>query len=196
MIKNINNNKTFFIIPLLILIFFGTRISTIKRQIPPIIGKIPDFNMLSHLGELITSDNFNDKYTIIDFMYTECTEICPRMTSHTKFLYDKYENFHNVQFLSISVDPQNDTPEVLNEYANLNKVKDDRWKFIYGNINDVKTFARRAFSILSDDFPASHSRRMFLIDKDGFYRQSYNGTTKKDIGLLTSHLERLLNNNL
>ena len=62
MIKNINNNKTFFIIPLLILIFFGTRISTIKRQIPPIIGKMPDFNMLSHSGELITSDNFNDKY--------------------------------------------------------------------------------------------------------------------------------------
>lgn len=195
MITNIYNNKTFIIIALLIMIFFGTRISAIKRQIPPCIRKIPEFNMISHSGEIITSNNFNSKFTIIDFMYTECTEICPKMNSHTKLLYDKYESFQNVQFFSISVDPQNDTPDVLNEYANLNQVNDGRWKFIYGNIKDVETFARRAFSILSDDFPASHSRRMFLVDKNGFYRQSYNGTTKKDIGLLNSHLKQLLNNN-
>jgi protein SCO1 len=177
---------------MLFIVLILLRFNLETEQLPGIINEVDDFILTSQNGETISKLNLFDKYTIIDFIFTECVGTCPLMTGHMKELYDFYEDSPDVQFFSISVDPESDTKSVLSMYARNNGVYDKRWMFLFGDLDFIKRFSSNSFNLISDYFPAGHSKKFFLIDKNGNVRQFYNGTNKKDIDLIKNHLNQFL----
>ena len=103
-------------------------------------------------------------------------------------LYNQYKLHSDLQFLSITVDPDYDTQEVLKLYADANGVYDMRWKFLRSNMEKIKTLSSDGFLFMADNLPAGHSVKFVLIDENGNIRQYYNGTDDASISILRKHI--------
>jgi protein SCO1/2 len=164
------------------------------QELPPIIKKVPSFNMTSHIGKPFNQDSLKNKISIIDFIFTSCPGPCPIMSNNMRTLYKQYKLHPNLQFISISVDPEYDTQEVLKLYADANGVNDARWKFLRTDMESVKKLNREGFMFMSESLPAGHSVKFVLIDKNGNIRQYYNGTDDGSISILRNHINSFLKN--
>lgn len=162
------------------------------QALPPVIKKVPDFQMISHLGNPFNQENLKNKITILDFIFTSCPGPCPIMSTNMRTLYKQYKLHPALQFISISVDPEYDTQEVLKLYADANGVNDARWKFLRANMKNIKNLSTEGFMFMSDNLPAGHSVKFVLIDEDGNIRQYYNGTDDGSISILRTHINSFL----
>ena len=162
------------------------------KELPAIIKKVPNFSMTSHTGTPFNQDSLKNKISILDFIFTSCPGPCPIMSSNMRTLYKQYKLHPNLQFISISVDPEYDTQDVLKLYADANGVNDDRWKFLRTDMESVKKLNRDGFMFMSESLPAGHSVKFVLIDEEGNIRQYYNGTDKGSISILRNHINSFL----
>lgn len=89
---------------------------------------IPDFKLEDRNGVEFDETFLDGKYTVVDFFYTSCPLICPGMSAVMRDIQFATEDT-DIQLLSISIDPEVDTPEVLKNYANGFKADPSRWKF-------------------------------------------------------------------
>lgn len=89
---------------------------------------IPSFTLTDREGDEFDQSYLDGKYTVIDFFYTSCPLICPGMSAAMRDIQDTTQGT-NVQLLSISIDPEIDTPEVMKTYANGFRADPERWKF-------------------------------------------------------------------
>lgn len=94
---------------------------------------IPPFELRNQDEKVVTNAAFQGKVTVIDFFFTHCPFICPAMTGRFGKLAADFKDHPKVQFLSFSVDPVNDTPERLREYAAQNSADTSRWQFLTGS---------------------------------------------------------------
>ena len=85
----------------------------------PHLKSVPDFSMINQEGESFSQDNLQGKITILDFMFTSCMGPCPLMTTNMSKLHKVFSNEPEVQFVSITVDPEVDNQKKLKEYSNL-----------------------------------------------------------------------------
>jgi cytochrome oxidase Cu insertion factor (SCO1/SenC/PrrC family) len=92
---------------------------------------VPEFRLLNQDGEPVDQSVFEGKITILSFNFTNCVTACPPMTANMLQVYGELEGTP-VQFCSISVDPEHDTPERLTEYAAKFGIDTDRWMFLTG----------------------------------------------------------------
>ena len=85
----------------------------------PTIGQAPDFTLTSQDGATVSLHDFRGKVVAIAFIYTYCTDVCPMLTAHMASVQEKLGSAFGpkIAFVSITVDPERDTPEVLKEYA-------------------------------------------------------------------------------
>ena len=155
---------------------------------PPVIRKIPDFNLTNYDGKSFGRDSLVNKISVIDFIFTSCPGPCPIMSKNMKELYKQYELHSDLQFISISVDPDYDNLEVLNAYAYANGVTDKRWKFLRGEMEEIKNISTNGFLFMSENLPAGHSVKFVLVDNNANIRQYYDGTDKASISILRKHL--------
>lgn len=95
---------------------------------------IPDFKLVDRNGEEFDDTYLDGKYTIVDFFYTSCPLICPGMSAVMRDIQYATEGT-DIQLLSISIDPEVDTPQVLKNYANGFKADPARWKFGRGTVD-------------------------------------------------------------
>tara|TARA_E500000318_G_scaffold14854_6_gene15073 strand:- start:100407 stop:101042 length:636 start_codon:yes stop_codon:yes gene_type:complete len=95
---------------------------------------IPDFKLVDRNGEEFDDTYLDGKYTIVDFFYTSCPLICPGMSAVMREIQFATEGT-DIQLLSISIDPEVDTPQVLKNYANGFKADPARWKFGRGTVD-------------------------------------------------------------
>ena len=95
---------------------------------------IPDFRLVDRNGEEFDDTYLDGKYTIVDFFYTSCPLICPGMSAVMREIQFATEGT-DIQLLSISIDPEVDTPQVLKNYANGFKADPARWKFGRGTVD-------------------------------------------------------------
>ena len=89
---------------------------------------IPDFKLVDRNGDEFDDTYLDGKYTVVDFFYTSCPLICPGMSAVMRDIQFETEGT-GIQLLSISIDPEVDTPQVLKNYANGFKADPTRWKF-------------------------------------------------------------------
>ena len=162
------------------------------NELPAVIRKIPDFSMTSHVGRNFNQDSLLNKISIIDFIFTSCPGPCPIMSSNMRTLYRQYKLHSELQFISISVDPEYDTQEVLKNYADANGVNDGRWKFLRTDMDAVKKLSTDGFMFMSESLPAGHSVKFVLVDQNGNIRQFYNGTDDGSISILRTHINSFL----
>ena len=159
-------------------------ISVIK-DVPPFLFKPQD-------GKLFSEKEFRNKITVLDFMFTSCPGPCPIMTNNMIHLYQDYEKVDEVQFVSITVDPNIDSEEILKQYANAHGVNDSRWQFLTSDLEAIKDLKKNGFMLYADELPRGHAVKFVLIDRDGRIRKYYDGTHKASMAVLRKDLNHLV----
>ncbi|MDA7925497.1 SCO family protein [Mariniblastus sp.] len=103
-------------------------------------GRAPEFELIDQNGVEFTSDQLQGKPWIANFMFTGCVATCPKQTAELKAIQDQLRKdgqSDKIHLISFSVDPENDTPAVLNRYASNNGVDDQVWKFLTGEKDEL-----------------------------------------------------------
>lgn len=161
-----------------------------SRNNLPIMDTVPEFELTERSGEPFDRVDLMGKITVVDFIFTRCKAICPTMAVEMKALYDLYSHSDLVQFLSIDVDPENDSLPVMRQYLDNLDVTDNRWLFIRGEMDEVVALSEQGFK-LSGDFPANHSTRFVLVDPQGRIRGYYEHLDSDDMKKLRQDIQAL-----
>lgn len=158
---------------------------------------IPEFSFLNQNGESLGRAEMEGKITIVDFFFTSCPSICPLMSKEMERVNDMFRDEPKVQIMSISIDPEYDTPEILKEYAERHNAIPGKWNFLSGPKVETYQLAKCGFVLptldgngVPDDFV--HSDKFVLIDEMGRIRGYYSGTDREAVDLLMLETKVLL----
>ncbi|MBI3258766.1 MAG: SCO family protein [Ignavibacteriae bacterium] len=158
----------------------------------PKIKEVPSFSGTNFDGSKFSSQSLKGKVWLASFMFTSCGDICPKLNSQLSALYGEFKDNANLNFVSISVDPDNDTQEVLKKYAERYGAKPNKWAFLRMSIDTVKSLSLEGFRIASLDAPLDHSKRIVLVDSEGQIRGYYDGLDSQDVDKLREVLKKML----
>ena len=165
---------------------------------------IPDFKLIDQNGVAFTQAQTKGKIYVADFFFTRCESICPKMSSQLTRFQDTFANNKDVLIDSHSVDPENDTPAVLQKYAKEYDAVAGKWHFLTGSKKDIYNLALKGYfipvsdaavydkAIKNPDEAFIHSEKLILIDKEGHIRGFYDGTSQKDVDRLLVETKVLL----
>jgi len=157
----------------------------------PDYGSIPHFQFIERSGIPYGKTEMEGKINIVNFFFTSCKGPCPYMNSQVAKLYRKYATSQDVQFVSISVDPQRDSLSILQNYATDFGVTDNRWLFLRGPMDEVEILSEKGF-MLGGELPDLHSTKLILVDSAGHIRGYYNSYNENSLELLTIRVRELL----
>ena len=157
-----------------------------------IIGQVPSFSLTNFDGSVITDQQLNDKISIVSFIFTQCEGACPIMSENMSILQKRFSASDDVQFLSITTDPDYDTLDILEKFSS-NYSNDDNWFFLRGNLIEIIELSEKGFYLSAALLPAGHSTRFVLVDKELNIRKYYEGTIESNIFELQSDIVTLLN---
>lgn len=157
----------------------------------PVLYPAPEISLTDNHGKPWTSAAMAGKIWIVDFFFTSCAGPCPIMTAQMASVSQDTltEDLH---FVSVSVDPETDTPERLTEFGEKYGADFGRWHFLTGDITHIADLAYNGFKLGHKDDPIFHSERFVLVDREGNIRGYYTGTDREDVMKLRTHLEALL----
>ena len=145
----------------------------------PTIGAAPDFTLTSQDGTPATLRELRGKVVAVTFIYPSCPDVCPMLTDKMARVQDELgaDFGSKVAFLSISVDPEHDTPAVLKEYAEALGAKREGWSFLTGTPAAVREVAHRYGVAVGPaaDGQVDHTLLTTLVDRQGVMRVQYLG---------------------
>ncbi len=144
---------------------------------------MPTFNLIDQSGNAITLDTFEGKQFVLTFIFTRCAmpEFCPLMSSRfaklESLIRDHPNLLENTRLLSISIDPEYDTPKVLADYADRYTEDSDFWRFATGDSEEVAKLTK-AFRVYTETAGGTlnHGLCTALIDTDGTVRAIWRGS--------------------
>ncbi len=175
----------------------------------------PSFNLIDHLERPVSSDEFQGKVVVANFIYTNCKDICPLLSIRMQALQERLREEgllgSHVQLLSFTVDPARDTTDVLRTYAERHRADPSAWRFLTGPEEEVKTLVSEGFHLGRQALPAQtptpgghaagasahaeyevmHSGRFVLIDPQERIRAYYDGR-ELDIDRVVREIRQLL----
>lgn len=160
---------------------------------------VADFEATTQDGDTLTRDDLKGKWWVADFVFTNCTTVCPPMTRNMKSLQDqlKEANVENFHLVSFSVDPDYDTPDVLKEYANEHGADLSTWTFLTGyEFEMIQELAQESFKVLvqpppEGDDQVSHGTQFLLVNPDGEVVKHYSGTEADQMEQIADDLKNL-----
>ena len=138
--------------------------------------------MVERSGREVTLEGLAGRTLVVDFIFTTCAGPCPIMSAGMAELQSALEGT-DVLLVSVTVDPETDTLEVLSEYAERYQADPQRWLFLRGDPEAVGELAASVSLALQRDpgadvgFQVSHSTRLVVVDGEGRVRGYYDGTT-------------------
>jgi protein SCO1/2 len=145
----------------------------------PVIGPAPPFALISQDGMPVTLGDLRGKVVAVTFIYTGCPDICPLLTQKMVEVQDELgaQFGAKIAFVSITLDPERDTPEVLKDYAQFWGAKLDGWAFLTGSPKAVRDVTRDygVFFAKKEDGSVDHTQLTSLVDTDGQMRVQYLG---------------------
>jgi len=160
--------------------------------------ELPDVEFTTHEDEIITPQDLEGKWWIADLIFTNCETVCIPMTINmTKIQKQAAEKDLDINFLSFSVDPENDTPEVLTEYAHNFDVDLDNWTFLTGyEFETIQEIALETFMTHvnkpKDSDQVDHGTRFYLINPEGKVIKHYSGVEEEALQQIIEDLEIVL----
>lgn len=167
----------------------------------PVFAQVPAFSLTERSGRTVTSDDLAGRPYIVDFVFTTCAGPCPLLSQNMERLQDELGG-HDVQLVSITVDPERDTPEALTRYARRYGADPDRWLFLTGDKQAIYDLVRGGFLLAIDDGAISpdgtpgpgiitHSTKFVLVDAEGQIRAFYSGEESSIVEEVLDGLDRL-----
>ena len=152
---------------------------TFQQQPLPKIAPAPEFSLTSQDGGQVTLADFRGRVVAVTFIYTLCTATCPVLTPMMSFVQDQLgPNFGTkIVFVSITVDPERDTPEVLKEYARAFGSNLAGWAFLTGTPDAIRDVTRRygVFASKTANGDVEHTFLTSIVDPRGILRVQYVG---------------------
>jgi protein SCO1/2 len=168
-----------------------------KEVTDTIYNQIPAFSFINQYGDTVTEKATEGKIYVADFFFTTCPTICPVMKKQMIKVYDAYKDNEDVVILSHTIDPDHDTPEVLNKFSKDLGITGTKWQFLTGSKEKIYEIGQNSYmSTAAEDSTADggfiHSGAFVLIDKDKHVRGMYDGTTEEGTQKLIADLKILL----
>ncbi len=111
------------------------------------LGTVPDFSLIERSGRRVTLADLRGKVWIADFMYTHCTDTCPLQSADMARLQAEFSEEPDFRLVSLTVDPAEDTPAVLSEYAARFEADPERWLFLTGKKEALYALAQDGFHV-------------------------------------------------
>ena len=153
----------------------------------PVLGQLPEFTLVDQDAQAFTRDTMEGDVWVSAFVFTHCRSTCPRLTAHMKGLQTRVSDVPNASLVSVSVDPRNDTPEVIKAYMQKNDLDERNWRFVTGEEDAIRHVVVQGFKVPigdedsraagSDDI--MHSNSFVLVDQKaqvrGYYRANNDG---------------------
>jgi protein SCO1/2 len=160
---------------------------------------IPTWSFLNQNGNIKSSKDFKNKVRLVDFFFTSCPTICPKMTVNMKKIQQLINTgcLNNIELLSFTVDPSRDSVEKLKEYCNTYNVDSKNWNMLTGDQNSIYDVGVNGFLVPNQEDALApggflHSEKMILIDKKNRIRGYYDGTDSLNIPIIVQHIKSLL----
>jgi protein SCO1 len=159
-----------------------------KKVSDTIYHQVADLRLTNQLGQRISiNKDLAGKILVINFFFVNCPSVCPKLTGNMTMLQKAFKKADSVVHLvSITVNPEQDTPSVLRVYADRFRANHDHWWFLTGNKNDIYNFARNELAVSvqpseggADDF--THTEKIVVIDRERYIRGYYNGLDTVDL---------------
>lgn len=156
---------------------------------PKVIDDLSDksFNVINQNGESVTfPDDYQGKYVVVGFIYTNCPDICPLVTQNLIKVQKEFNNPDDIQFLGITFDPKRDTPEVLKNYKGLFNLEDN-FDFLTADsttiselMDSVRVRSQVSFTQVREDdkevYFMNHSDKIMVLDKKSRVIFEYGGS--------------------
>jgi protein SCO1 len=153
---------------------------------PPVLEPLPAFSLVDQAGRTVGPDELRGQPFVANFIFTRCVSACPMLTTQMMNLQNRLgDDADRVNMVSISVDPEHDTPEVLAHYAE-ERGATRRWTYLTGDLHEIKRTIERGFRVrmgdrvpLGDAFDILHATHFVLVDEElrirGYYRNDAEG---------------------
>jgi protein SCO1/2 len=143
----------------------------------PVVAELPDFSLVDQDGRPFLRESMRDGVWVVAFVFTHCRATCPRLTAQMKKLQGRLSGVPNARFLSVSVDPRNDTSEVIKAYMTANALDEKNWRFVTGTEDAVQDFVVGGFKVgygrTQWSTELTHSNSFALVDNRARIRGYY-----------------------
>jgi protein SCO1/2 len=172
------------------------------------IGPAPKFELVNQDNIKVGNDTYKGKVYVLEFFFTTCPSICPKMNQSMLLIEKKFFGNPNFGIVSITIDPSHDKPSVLKDHAALLGVKSSNWNFLTGDREYIFNLANKGFNLYAGENSNvkggfEHSGLFALVDKDGNIRCRkddfgnpilyYDGLDKKGVREIQQDIAKLLN---
>lgn len=157
----------------------------------PKLYPVPQFNFVERSGQPFGLDQMKGKINVVDFIFTRCGGPCPMMAKSMGELYSAFARENKVQLVSITCDPDYDSLQVLQKYADELGIQDQRWVFVRGEKVEMQKLYEQGFK-LAGELPYDHSTKLILVDDQGWIRGYYDYDDPIAMDLLKKHIAALV----
>lgn len=169
--------------------------------------KIPEFALINQANDLVTNEKLKGKVYVADFFFTTCPTICKTMSGNMVELQKLMSGTKDFHIVSHSVNPEYDSPKILQEYADKMGAKTHNWDFLTGDKEAIYTLGIKGYFSEAEESELApggflHTENFVLVDREGYIRSRkdengnvkavYNGTDVEDVKLLAQDIKRLL----
>lgn len=204
-------NKSYIGLSFIVLIFgiyvVPKIISRFKGNDLAVIGVAPKFELTDQNNVQISNKDYTGKVYVLEFFFSTCPSICPIMNKNMVQIQNEFFGNPNFGIASITINPENDTVEVLKKHAQDLKVTSVNWHFLTGNKNYIFDLANKGFNLYVGENNKAignfeHSGLFALIDKNGNIRCRkdtqgnpilyYDGLDKKRVAAIKEDIKQLL----
>ena len=162
------------------------------RQTLPVYNRLPEFSLVECNGMPMGLNDLRGKVWIADFFFTTCPGPCPRMSARMAELQKALSGQEAVRLVSITVDPANDTSQILTQYAQRFQARKDRWFFLTGEKSSIHHLARDGFLVGGVEDVMLHTTRFMLVDQQGQLRGYYDSGDEDSLKQLLADVRTLL----
>lgn len=171
------------------------------------IGEVPQFSFTDQNSQKISNKDYKGKVYLVEFFFTTCPTICPVMNQNMVKIQEAFKDNSDFGIASISINPENDTPEVLKAYAEKHGATHPNWHFLTGDQDAIYRLANNGFNMYAGVNPEvkggfEHSGMFALVDQDGNIRSRldtfgnplvyYDGLEQQGIDMLKEDIAILL----
>jgi protein SCO1/2 len=157
-----------------------------KKKLPTV-SYVKPFSFTSQDNRQITEDDLKGKVTVVEYFFTTCKGICPKMNSSIKNIYEQFKDEPDFRILAHTVQPETDSVARLKFYADSMKIDSKKWILVTGRKDSLYKAARGSYLLddpannvekLEDQF--IHTQFLALVDKSGNVRGSVYDALKED----------------
>jgi len=165
----------------------------------PVLSNVQPFSFTSQDGKEVTENDIRAKVCVVEYFFTTCKGICPKMNRNMKSVYEKFKNEKDFLILSHTVDPETDSVGRMKQYADSMGADSNKWLFLTGKKDALYSAAR--LSYLLDDAKNNngkieeqfiHTQFFALVDKNGSVRRIYDGLKQDELKELMKDIDVLL----